>query len=920
MDDFTGFLARDFGLNPQGKSAPMAGHRSSPAGDFSSFTSSPSFGIGSSSPAGKRSDSSPVLDDHGDIFNDIFSGPPKYGSSESRPQPAPSAPAFDYDAMFKDQKASKSASMPVYDKPVYDEDAVDGISGLKSSSTSQSARFDDVFSSISSSPKHKKHNSSPFDDLLGNLGRKDTEPMKAENVREEKGSSIFDDLIPGFGRSSSTPVDRSTSETSQSQKPSTGRTKASSPLVEDPFVVLESASTPPASSTGEFSDPLEEFSKFSSSNSRKADHSSAHGGVFVDIDPLDSLGTSVPDKHNRDKDHIRTGSTSGAQSPVEISEGYSPKKASTDDFSEPQHAPSASGPQSSSSAYENPNIYQPNSREYRSSKSDRNFESSGDVWLTVSEIPLFTQPTSAPPPSRPPPPRPTRPVKKKVNEPSLSSSPRCSHGPSSARASAKSSAASQIDELEDFASGRNQSDVNGYFEPPSSEDSDLYSAAAASAAAMKEAMDKAEVEFRHAREMREKENMKAGRSKEGVQMDNNEFQERELREKQERLDHERIEKERETERTREREREEMERDQRRLERERTERERELARQVVERATREARERVAAGARAKAQRAAVEKAATEARERAERAAVQRAQAEARERAAAEARDKADKAAAEAREKEVRVRAERAAVERAAAEARGRAAAEARERVAAQAKAKQQQSDNDLESFFSMGSRPSSAPKQRTNTSDPFFDSWNKGGSFEASRTSSGVPSGASTNMRKASSATNIVDDLSSIFGAAASQSGVFQEVEGETEERRRARLERHQRTQERAAKALAEKNERDLQAQKEQAERHRISETLDVEIKRWALGKEGNLRAMLSTLQYVLWPECGWQPVSLTDLITAASVKKVYRKATLCIHPDKVQQKGANLQQKYVAEKVFDLLKEAWNKFNSEELF
>lgn len=59
---------------------------------------------------------------------------------------------------------------------------------------------------------------------------------------------------------------------------------------------------------------------------------------------------------------------------------------------------------------------------------------------------------------------------------------------------------------------------------------------------------------------------------------------------------------------------------------------------------------------------------------------------------------------------------------------------------------------------------------------------------------------------------------------------------------------------------------------------------------------------------VVWPECSWQPVSLTDLITAAAVKKVYRKATLCLHPDKVQQKGANLQQKYIAEKVFDLLK------------
>ena len=59
---------------------------------------------------------------------------------------------------------------------------------------------------------------------------------------------------------------------------------------------------------------------------------------------------------------------------------------------------------------------------------------------------------------------------------------------------------------------------------------------------------------------------------------------------------------------------------------------------------------------------------------------------------------------------------------------------------------------------------------------------------------------------------------------------------------------------------------------------------------------------------VLWPECGWQAVSLTDLIAGAAVKKVYRKATLCVHPDKVQQKGASIQQKYIAEKVFDLLK------------
>lgn len=59
---------------------------------------------------------------------------------------------------------------------------------------------------------------------------------------------------------------------------------------------------------------------------------------------------------------------------------------------------------------------------------------------------------------------------------------------------------------------------------------------------------------------------------------------------------------------------------------------------------------------------------------------------------------------------------------------------------------------------------------------------------------------------------------------------------------------------------------------------------------------------------VLWSDCGWEPVSLTDLITSGSVKKVYRKATLFVHPDKVQQKGATVEQKYTAEKVFDVLK------------
>ncbi|KAI3984524.1 hypothetical protein MKX01_018336, partial [Papaver californicum] len=59
---------------------------------------------------------------------------------------------------------------------------------------------------------------------------------------------------------------------------------------------------------------------------------------------------------------------------------------------------------------------------------------------------------------------------------------------------------------------------------------------------------------------------------------------------------------------------------------------------------------------------------------------------------------------------------------------------------------------------------------------------------------------------------------------------------------------------------------------------------------------------------ILGSDSGWHPVPLTEVITAVAVKKTYRKATLCVHPDKLQQRGATIQQKYICEKVFDLLK------------
>ncbi|GAA0164239.1 membrane traffic protein [Lithospermum erythrorhizon] len=258
----------------------------------------------------------------------------------------------------------------------------------------------------------------------------------------------------------------------------------------------------------------------------------------------------------------------------------------------------------------------------------------------------------------------------------------------------------------------------------------------------------------------------------------------------------------------------------------------------------------------------ERAFAEARERAERAAVARAGAEVRQRMMAEAQEKLEKASAETKladkaSIEAKQRAERAAVER--------ATAEARERALEKALSQKTTSQGRVQTDRLDGTPKDSALKHSLSSSDLERDGNNS-----------------------------------------------------ESAQRRKARNERHERIMERAAQALAEKNMRDLQAQKEQAERNRLAESLDADVKRWANGKEKNLRALLSTLQYILGPDSGWQPISLTEIVTTAAVKKAYKKSTLYVHPDKLQQRGASIQQKYICEKVFELLKAAWNKFNSEE--
>lgn len=55
---------------------------------------------------------------------------------------------------------------------------------------------------------------------------------------------------------------------------------------------------------------------------------------------------------------------------------------------------------------------------------------------------------------------------------------------------------------------------------------------------------------------------------------------------------------------------------------------------------------------------------------------------------------------------------------------------------------------------------------------------------------------------------------------------------------------------------------------------------------------------------VVGDECRWKAVSMADLVASSSVNKFYKKAMLCVHPDKLQQRGAKFQDM----KVFHILK------------
>ncbi|KPV77076.1 uncharacterized protein RHOBADRAFT_52033 [Rhodotorula graminis WP1] len=114
--------------------------------------------------------------------------------------------------------------------------------------------------------------------------------------------------------------------------------------------------------------------------------------------------------------------------------------------------------------------------------------------------------------------------------------------------------------------------------------------------------------------------------------------------------------------------------------------------------------------------------------------------------------------------------------------------------------------------------------------------------------------------------------------------------------------------------------RALQAQQaaaaaEDDERHALKDSVDARVAAWKGGKEANLRALIASLDKVLWPELGWKNVGMHELISEGQLKVRYVRAIAKLHPDKLNVANTTVEQRMVAALVFAALNDAWNGMN-----
>ncbi|KAI9888368.1 MAG: hypothetical protein M1814_000529 [Vezdaea aestivalis] len=100
------------------------------------------------------------------------------------------------------------------------------------------------------------------------------------------------------------------------------------------------------------------------------------------------------------------------------------------------------------------------------------------------------------------------------------------------------------------------------------------------------------------------------------------------------------------------------------------------------------------------------------------------------------------------------------------------------------------------------------------------------------------------------------------------------------------------------------------------EKFALADTVEAKLTAWKGGKADNLRALLSSLDTVLWPEATWKKIGMAELVLPGKVKIHYMKGIAKVHPDKIPT-TATTEQRMISAAVFSVLNEAWDKFKKE---
>lgn len=91
----------------------------------------------------------------------------------------------------------------------------------------------------------------------------------------------------------------------------------------------------------------------------------------------------------------------------------------------------------------------------------------------------------------------------------------------------------------------------------------------------------------------------------------------------------------------------------------------------------------------------------------------------------------------------------------------------------------------------------------------------------------------------------------------------------------------------SAEAVSRLRKANEAADRIEEEKLALRDKVDARIAAWKGGKQDNLRALLGSLDTVLWPEAGWKKVNMSELVLPNKVKVQYMKGIAKVHPDKV---------------------------------